>query len=563
MSILSTLISNIFNGVSQQAPELRLPSQATKQENALSSPVDGLKKRPGTQHIAQMEATPGNPKVHFINRDTAEQYAIVLDNGSIKAFDAQTGNSIPVATPDGTDYLLTDNPQGDLKLVSVADYTFVVNTRQPVQMTSEITTELDKVKATVDFPIPTTQGTAQDTGNTGGGTPSYWNSYGNYGPGSYSTLDDLYKNPNYGEPEPDTGGGDTGGGTTDPGTGGGTTDPGTGGGTTDPGTGGGTGGTGGTTPPTDPVEPVDPAWVNMPGMSLSYFSEPLPSHVSDGDLIARLQSKGLNDSTYLAVYQPVTEWVVEGGGSSAGDLSRFFGYGTNVGYHMGTLQNTITQRLIAEGYTVYFDYNVGGTLYETFPRLLIEHGDDELFYGQANILNRTNSVTSPPINGYYGLSLTGLAISCQLVYIVRKDGVDSVERLRVRLRMAGVIDSVMSSDGAYPNIICGRPENRYGRGKSLYDPHTLSFSTPIDGWSLEYRRFLSTSFTTYNEGVSVSKRTNFKLLTACQVSATWPKAYKVLPRASFSVSGAHYPDEVYTLNSSGKLVKQTLSSLPQ
>lgn len=304
--------------------------------------------------------------------------------------------------------------------------------------------------------------------------------------------------------------------------------------------------------------------MNKPGMSLSYYQEPLPSHVSDGDLIARLQAKGLNDSTYLAVYKPETEWVVEGGGSAEGDLSRYFGFGTNVGYYLPALKTTIMQRLALDGFTVYTDYNIGGGIYQEFPLLMIEHGDDELFYDQANILNVTNSVTTPPgSSGYRGLSITGLAISCQFVFIVRKDGVDSVERLRVRLRMAGVSDFTNTSDGAYPKIICGRPENRYARGKYLYSPRTLSFSTPIDGWSLEYRSYLHTGWASTATGVSVNRRQNFKLLTANTVGVYWPKAYKVLPRSGFSVSGAHYPVEVYTLNSSGKLVPVTLSSLPQ
>ena len=46
-------IPNMFNGVSQQPPALRLPSQANIQENGMSSVVDGLSKRPPTRHVAK------------------------------------------------------------------------------------------------------------------------------------------------------------------------------------------------------------------------------------------------------------------------------------------------------------------------------------------------------------------------------------------------------------------------------------------------------------------------------------------------------------------------------
>ena len=50
MTLISTSIPNLINGVSQQPPSVRLVTQAEKQENGLSSVVDGLTKRPPTEH---------------------------------------------------------------------------------------------------------------------------------------------------------------------------------------------------------------------------------------------------------------------------------------------------------------------------------------------------------------------------------------------------------------------------------------------------------------------------------------------------------------------------------
>ena len=54
MSLVSSTIPNLINGVSQQPPEIRLPSQCEVQENGISSVVNGLEKRPGTEHVKKL-----------------------------------------------------------------------------------------------------------------------------------------------------------------------------------------------------------------------------------------------------------------------------------------------------------------------------------------------------------------------------------------------------------------------------------------------------------------------------------------------------------------------------
>ena len=54
IELLSSSIPNLINGVSQQPPALRLPSQASEQTNGLSSVVNGLSKRPNTHFIKRL-----------------------------------------------------------------------------------------------------------------------------------------------------------------------------------------------------------------------------------------------------------------------------------------------------------------------------------------------------------------------------------------------------------------------------------------------------------------------------------------------------------------------------
>ena len=60
MALVSASIPNLINGVSQQPPSLRLKTQAEIQENGFSTVVDGLKKRPSSEHIKTLSNVPSN-----------------------------------------------------------------------------------------------------------------------------------------------------------------------------------------------------------------------------------------------------------------------------------------------------------------------------------------------------------------------------------------------------------------------------------------------------------------------------------------------------------------------
>jgi len=85
MALVSSSIPNLANGVSQQAPSVRLNSQAEEQVNAFSSIISGLRKRPPSQHLATLVSNAqanGNFFIHTINRDITERYIVIADNTS-------------------------------------------------------------------------------------------------------------------------------------------------------------------------------------------------------------------------------------------------------------------------------------------------------------------------------------------------------------------------------------------------------------------------------------------------------------------------------------------------
>lgn len=121
-------IPSLINGVSQQPLSQRLSSQGTVQENAVSSPADGLSKRPPTEHVARLLAESGPyDKVHFIDRDENEKYVAVFHGERVMVYDL-TGKRYNVyGTKAAYDYLSTSRPSRDITCLTLADQTLVVN----------------------------------------------------------------------------------------------------------------------------------------------------------------------------------------------------------------------------------------------------------------------------------------------------------------------------------------------------------------------------------------------------------------------------------------------------
>jgi len=129
MALISQAIPNLINGVSQQPPSLRLATQAELQENALSSVVTGLSKRPSSEHVADLGTITNLDKafIHTIRRDENEFHSMVVDTaGTIRVFDKN--GVTKTVTNNASSYLngLT-NPSLELAAVSIADVTFIVN----------------------------------------------------------------------------------------------------------------------------------------------------------------------------------------------------------------------------------------------------------------------------------------------------------------------------------------------------------------------------------------------------------------------------------------------------
>lgn len=137
MPLVAQSTSSYKGGVSQQPDIVRFPDQLTQQINGFSSQVQGLQKRPPTKHIKRLgDKIDGSAsKFHIINRDENEQYLLELRNRQLKIWDLN-GNPKKVNIKDDAAYLEVQNPNDDFRVVTIADYTFILNRNKIVQMDS-------------------------------------------------------------------------------------------------------------------------------------------------------------------------------------------------------------------------------------------------------------------------------------------------------------------------------------------------------------------------------------------------------------------------------------------
>ena len=162
MPLVSDLIPSLLNGVSQQAPTVQDKSQGTVQENGYSDPVKGLKKRPGTQHVAKLSDTSfSSAFIHPIRRSGTETFVAVFTGSYtssigdlVKVYDAGDGTAKTVNARDASNsiittgtlfdeiktYLTDSSPSTAFSATTVADFTYLVNKNKTVAKDATVTT---------------------------------------------------------------------------------------------------------------------------------------------------------------------------------------------------------------------------------------------------------------------------------------------------------------------------------------------------------------------------------------------------------------------------------------
>ena len=149
MPRIVTTEASLYNGISQQNPELRLPSQLEDATNVALTVPRGVEKRPPVETVTTLTGRYRDDSlVHPIDYDSGESYMLVIPGlGSsigTAAYDTD-GVQYPVVFDNAaaTNYVFATNPStgkmtpmDDLSLTSVLDYTFITNKNVSTALTN-------------------------------------------------------------------------------------------------------------------------------------------------------------------------------------------------------------------------------------------------------------------------------------------------------------------------------------------------------------------------------------------------------------------------------------------
>lgn len=135
MPLVSQSVPSFKGGVSQQPDIIRFPDQVTELINGFPNEVEGLQKRPPTISIGRLgdHVDSSKKKYHVINRDESERYILQLGSGEYQVYDLDgTSKQCKWEDEEARQYIVANNPKESLKAVTVADYTFILNTEKVV-----------------------------------------------------------------------------------------------------------------------------------------------------------------------------------------------------------------------------------------------------------------------------------------------------------------------------------------------------------------------------------------------------------------------------------------------
>lgn len=127
-AVVRKTIKNMLGGVSQQPPLQRLESQCEEMINCVPSLTEFLKRRNGVHFINSLagnENAKENIFIDFIERGDNEAGLVTVDETGLVTVYNLNGIKIGSAT---NDYLASDNPKQDIKLCTIRDYNFLLNT---------------------------------------------------------------------------------------------------------------------------------------------------------------------------------------------------------------------------------------------------------------------------------------------------------------------------------------------------------------------------------------------------------------------------------------------------
>lgn len=129
-AVVRKTIKNMLGGVSQQPPLQRLESQCEEMINCVPSLTEFLKRRNGARFVSELTGSVDNSAfIGFIERSDNEAGIVIVNKLGLVSVYNLAGRLIGHGA---SNYLVCDSPKDDIKLCTVRDYNFLLNTKKTV-----------------------------------------------------------------------------------------------------------------------------------------------------------------------------------------------------------------------------------------------------------------------------------------------------------------------------------------------------------------------------------------------------------------------------------------------
>lgn len=187
----------LAGGVSYQDDHLKFPGQVRSATNVDFRLDKGIVRRPGSRYVRTITGlTAGrNYRLHDIYRDASEQYLILYGEGTLRIFDLAGVESTVSISTEAQAYIDANSADADqMRLLTVADYTFLVNTTVEVgtTITDDYTVSSERETYTRLIAHTPEDGTyhrvIKDTDNFPAGYYKYDVAGGTFGTGTYAAV---------------------------------------------------------------------------------------------------------------------------------------------------------------------------------------------------------------------------------------------------------------------------------------------------------------------------------------------------------------------------------------
>ena len=139
MATITQSIPNLYQGISQQPDEQKLPGQVKNAVNVVPDIIDGLTKRPGLEFVKTLTnvASDGSWFNYYRDEDEGSYVGQTARDGTVRVWRCNDGQEMTITLTSNPTTYLTHTADKNIQTLTINDTTFLCNRTKTVAMTGD------------------------------------------------------------------------------------------------------------------------------------------------------------------------------------------------------------------------------------------------------------------------------------------------------------------------------------------------------------------------------------------------------------------------------------------